>query len=321
MPDGGVKLKQAKRLLTTIITICLIIGCFLPSQSYALSKKVTTNNQTNKSNEVILKQKSQDTEADKADKSKKADETDKAKKVNETNKSDKEDKSDKSNKSDQEVNNTTDDQTTKSGNNVTTTSPKISAPSTQVEGEKNDDNAKNEHNTNDETDTKDKDDTKDKNDTEDEEKLWYSSQNLMKKEHQKLLWEYCKKREVDYIDMLALIYTESGFDEKCSTGKYYGYFQISKGNCANLAATLKTKNKPFDGAININWGTYMYGEILADKRVKDLEGKKQRDVALSIYQRGTGGYDKYGISTKFLKVFYAKRDKVCGWFEENDQKT
>jgi len=156
---------------------------------------------------------------------------------------------------------------------------------------------------------------KDEDDAKNEENLWYKKQNPMKKEHQKQLWEYCKKRDLNYIDMLALIYTESNFNEKCSTGKYYGYFQISKGNCANLAAALKTKNKPLDGAININWGTAMYSWILADKRVKDLEGNRKRDVALSIYQRGTGGYDKYGISTSFLKIFNKKRAIVCGWFE------
>ncbi len=150
----------------------------------------------------------------------------------------------------------------------------------------------------------------------DEEHLWYRKQNPMKKEHQKLLWDYCKQRNIGYIDMLALIYTESNFKEKCTTGKHYGYFQISSGNCKNLSKTLKTQNKPLDGAININWGTAMYSWILEDKRVKSLTGKKQRDVALSIYQRGSGGYDKKGISTSFLKVYYKKWDKVNEWFEK-----
>ena len=167
-----------------------------------------------------------------------------------------------------------------------------------------------------ETETATPSDIEAKDRNENEEDLWYRKQNPMKKEHQQLLWDYCKKRKVNYIDMLALIYTESNFNEKCSTGKYYGYFQISKGNCANLAAELKTQNKPLDGAININWGTAMYSWILADKRVKDAAGDKKRDVALSIYQRGTGGYDKYGISTSFLKTYYKKRNKVLEWYEE-----
>ena len=189
------------------------------------------------------------------------------------------------------VNNKPNDQSTGSAIDVTTTGSAITSTTSQA------------------IEVKDKDDIKN------EEDLWYRKQNPMKKEHQKLLWEYCKKRKINYIDMLALIYTESNFNEKCSTGKYFGYFQISKENCKNLAAALKTKNKPLDGAININWGTSMFSSILANKRVKGLEGKKKRDVALSIYQRGEGGYDKYGISTQFLKVYYKKWDKVSSWFE------
>jgi hypothetical protein len=138
----------------------------------------------------------------------------------------------------------------------------------------------------------------------------------MKKEHQKLLWNYCKARGVDYIDMLALIGLESNFYEKSSHKIYKGYFQISSKHGANLAKTLKTANKPLDGAININWGTAMYSWILADKRVKGLDGKKQRDAALSIYQRGTGGYDKYGINKKFLTQYYKKRNLIVSYFED-----
>ena len=115
--------------------------------------------------------------------------------------------------------------------------------------------------------------------------------------------------------MLSLIYTESNFDEKSSSGIYKGYFQISKTNCENLAKSLKTSNSPLDGSININWGTSIFSGILKDKRVKNLQGKKRRDVALSIYQRGTGGYDKYGINNRFLKAFYKKREIVCAYFE------
>ena len=154
---------------------------------------------------------------------------------------------------------------------------------------------------------------------EDDESLWYRSQNPMKKEHQKLLWECCKARKLDYIDMLALISLESKFNEKCSNGKCKGYFQISSIHFKNLARTLKTPNTPLDGAVNIKWGTAMYSWALADKRTKGMEGKKLRDAALSIYQRGTGGYDRYGINKKYLARFYKERDVALSWFEE-DQK-
>ena len=144
----------------------------------------------------------------------------------------------------------------------------------------------------------------------------YISEIPMKKEHQKLLWDYCKTRELDYIDMLALIALESNFNEKCSSGRYKGYFQISSSHGTNLSKTLKTPNKPLDGAVNINWGTAMFSWILADKRVEGLEGKKLRDTALSIYQRGTGGYDRYGINSSYLKKYYKKWSKVAAYFEE-----
>lgn len=151
---------------------------------------------------------------------------------------------------------------------------------------------------------------------EDDEKLWYRSKIPMKKEHQKLLWDYCKKRNLEYIDMLALISLESNFNEKCSSTRFKGYFQIGTFHGPNLSKTLKTANKPLDGAININWGTAMYSWILMDKRVKDLKGKKQRDVALSIYQRGSGGYNNRGISYSYLKVYYKRRDIIVSYFEK-----
>ncbi len=154
-----------------------------------------------------------------------------------------------------------------------------------------------------------------------EEKQWYREKIPMKKEHQKLLWEYCKNRKLSYIDMLALISVESNFNEKCSSasGTYKGYFQLGKGHWANLAKTLGTANNPLDGAISIKWGTAFYSWILQDKRVKDLPEEKKRDVALSIYQRGPIGYDKYGLSTAYLKAYYNKRNKVVAIFAEEQQ--
>jgi len=55
---------------------------------------------------------------------------------------------------------------------------------------------------------------------------------------------------------------------------------------------------------------------LKDKRVKNIKDpKKKRDAALSIYQRGSGGYDRYGLSPKFLKAFYKKRSIISSYFK------
>lgn len=150
----------------------------------------------------------------------------------------------------------------------------------------------------------------------DDESLWYNQKIPMKKDYQKLLWENCQEKKLDYIDMLALISVESNFNEKDKSGKCMGYFQISSGHFSKLSELLKTPNKPLDGAVNIKWGTTMYSWALHDKRTKGLTGKKLRDVALSIYQRGTGGYDRYGINKKYLAVYYKKRDMVLSWFKK-----
>jgi hypothetical protein len=151
---------------------------------------------------------------------------------------------------------------------------------------------------------------------EDDESIWYSPDIPMKKEHQQLLWDCCKQKGLDYIDMLALISLESNFNEKCSNNRYKGYFQISTVHATNLVKALNTPNKPLDGAVNIKWGTTLFSWILADKRVKGLEGKEKLDAALSIYQRGAGGYDKYGLNKKYLEKYYAKRDKIAACFEK-----
>ncbi len=68
--------------------------------------------------------------------------------------------------------------------------------------------------------------------------------------------------------------------------------------------------------MNIVWGTAFYSWILVDKRVQDLEGQEKRDVALSIYQRGAGGYDRYGLNQKYLDKYYKKRDMILALFEK-----
>jgi hypothetical protein len=148
------------------------------------------------------------------------------------------------------------------------------------------------------------------------ESKWYIKKIPMKKEHQKLLWDYCVKRKLDYIDMLSVISLESNFNEKSSSGRYKGYFQISSKNAPNLAKTLKTPNNPLDGKININWGTAIFQGIMQDKRVKNAKGNvKKIDIALSIFQRGSGGYDRSGINRSFIKVFYRKRSVISSYLK------
>lgn len=152
------------------------------------------------------------------------------------------------------------------------------------------------------------------------ESKWYIKKISMKKEHQKLLWDYCVKRKLDYVDMLSVISLESNFNEKISSGRYKGYFQISSKNAPNLAKNLKTPNNPLDGKININWGTAIFQGIMQDRRVKNAKGTtKKIDIALSIYQRGSGGYDRSGISRSYIKIFHRKMSVISSYLKENQK--
>ncbi len=285
---------QITRRISFVIVFCYIIAASFTIQCYGASENSIIDNGT------LQKSNTSDT----SNSQQSVDKTDKPTNPSNEKSTDSCTKTDNgtTNKTTDNTVDKADDETADKTADETATEPSVeSNNSTEA-------NPKSSSTTSTESEAKDEDAEKNQED------LWYRKQNPMKKEHQKLLWEYCKKRDLSYIDMLALIYTESNFNEKCTTGKHHGYFQISTGNCANLAKTLNTKNEPLNGTININWGTAMYSDILADKRVKDLEGKKKRDVALSIYQRGTGGYDKYGINKNFLKVYYKKWDKVNEWF-------
>lgn len=152
-----------------------------------------------------------------------------------------------------------------------------------------------------------------------DERTWYRAQIPLKREYQKLLWDFCRERNLDYYDMLAVISLESNFDEDCTStnGRYRGFFQISKIHWTSLSEQLKTPNKPLDGAVNINWGTAMYSWILEDERVKELDGKAKRDAALSIYNRGSGGYDRKGLADTYLKVFYKRRAMITSYFAKD----
>lgn len=144
---------------------------------------------------------------------------------------------------------------------------------------------------------------------------WYSKKLPLKKEYQKLLYDYCKKRGLEYMDMLSVIALESNFNVTSRSRVYNGLFQISSRNSKQLSEKLKIPNNPMNGKININMGTEMFRQIIIDKRVKNLKGKLKTDTMLSIFNRGTGGFDRYGLNKKFLDVFYKKKTQMLVYFK------
>ncbi|MFS0782995.1 transglycosylase SLT domain-containing protein [Bacillus sp. 1P06AnD] len=122
----------------------------------------------------------------------------------------------------------------------------------------------------------------------------------MPADQQKYLYNLSKQRGLNYADMLAFIKHESSFNPKARGGSNYGYFQINKVNHAHLAKVLKTKNNPYDPYINMNWGTYMISDLYKKYQRKGLKGANLKNAVLSAYNRGEGGYAKYGKAVSYI---------------------
>lgn len=130
-------------------------------------------------------------------------------------------------------------------------------------------------------------------------------------EHQEYLYKKCKEWELDYSKTLAIISLESNFNSKLiSTTRDYGYMQINKGNHSHLSKTLGTPNSPVDPYINIDWGTYMLGDLYQNWRGHNInEEVKEGQIfseldkyVMSSYNKGITGFKKKGMATKYINL-------------------
>lgn len=129
------------------------------------------------------------------------------------------------------------------------------------------------------------------------------------KEHQEYLYELCIERGLDYLKTLAVLKHESQFDPRAYYKSSYGYMQIHKVNHSNLSKALGTANSPYDPYVNINWGTHMlknlYDTFTAEgisDEITDGEAFSKLDkYVMSAYNRGLGGFKKYGEAVSYLQ--------------------
>lgn len=143
----------------------------------------------------------------------------------------------------------------------------------------------------------------------------YNPNVPLDKDLQQYLYDMCSERGLDYKMVLAVIRHESGFNAKALGGKTnYGLFQINKCNHKALSAALKTENKPFDPRININWGTHILS-CLFTKYEKSYGGEDLLKAVLSAYNRGEGGFKKYGFAKSYIKSYFKHLEVVNSWFE------
>ena len=142
----------------------------------------------------------------------------------------------------------------------------------------------------------------------------YSSKVPLTKSQQKYLYDLCVKRGLDYKHTLAVIKHESNFKAKAKGGSNYGLFQINKVNHKHLTKVTKTKNSPYDVKVNMNWGTYMLSDLKKKYAKKGYKGTALREAYLSAYNRGEGGFAKYGKATAYIKRHNQAYNVVKKWF-------
>lgn len=122
----------------------------------------------------------------------------------------------------------------------------------------------------------------------------------MSKEHQQYLAVKCSERGLDFKDMMAVIEVESSYNPNNITDKYYGYFQVGIINHKTLASTLNTPNSPLDPYVNIDWGTYMFADLYSQFKAKGYIGNELREVVLSSFNKGIGGFNKTGKAVGYI---------------------
>lgn len=148
----------------------------------------------------------------------------------------------------------------------------------------------------------------------DPEPFVYNSNIPLDCDIQQYLYDLCTQRNLDYKMCLAIIKHESSFNAKAlGGGSNYGLFQINKCNHKKLSSTLKTANKPLDPKININWGTYLLS-CLFEKYSTSYTDEELLKAVLSAYNRGEGGFAKYGFAKSYIEGHFKALDVVNSWF-------
>lgn len=129
----------------------------------------------------------------------------------------------------------------------------------------------------------------------------YYSHIPMPKEHQKYLYDQTQKHGLDYKKALALVKHESNFNPNAiSPTNDYGYFQINIVNHDHLSKTVGGSN-PLDPYVSIDWGTYMLSDLYEHWSSKGISGRALDEYVWSSYNKGLGGFQKYGKATSYIQ--------------------
>jgi soluble lytic murein transglycosylase-like protein len=139
---------------------------------------------------------------------------------------------------------------------------------------------------------------------------FYNSNIPLSKDVQSYLYKKVKERGLDLSETLAVIKAESNFNPNARSSSSYGLFQINGVNHDMLARKLGTANKPYDPYVNIDWGTYMLADLYKTYQAKGLSGQELREVVLSSYNKGIGGYQKSGKAYSYINKINSAQSQM-----------
>lgn len=122
-------------------------------------------------------------------------------------------------------------------------------------------------------------------------------------------------RGLDLAEVLAVMKVESGFNPNANSGSNFGYFQINTVNHQTLSQKLGTANNPLDPYINIEWGTYMLSDLYKKYSQKGFVGQELREVVLSAYNKGEGGYQRTGKAYSYINKVNSAQNEISNWIK------
>lgn len=144
----------------------------------------------------------------------------------------------------------------------------------------------------------------------------YTNSNIpLTKEVQTYLNKRVQVRGLYLPEVLAVMKVESSFNPNAVSGDNFGYFQINSVNHSTLSQKLGTGIKPLDPYVNIDWGTYMLSDLYKKYKKKGLSGQELREVVLSAYNKGEGGYERTGKAYSYINKVNNAQNQIDNWLK------
>lgn len=129
-------------------------------------------------------------------------------------------------------------------------------------------------------------------------------------DYQEYMYLTCKEYDLDYKRALSVSLHESAFDVY-ATGKNYrdgivdsydrGLFQLNSKYSGKYAEMYGVPHAPYNPYINIEIGVRILSDLYSTYQREGYTGVALEEAVLSSYNRGEGGFRKYGVKSDYVK--------------------